>query len=253
MTEGGWHKITLEGPPAPAPLLVFLPGWGQSHQSVLPLARLLSPRFAARLYDLPGFGATPMLASGAGTADYADALAPLLPLGRPVILVGHSFGARVAIQCAARHPSRVAGLILIAGAGLQKKRSPAFRLKAFGLRQLGRAARALDGLIGSRLGAAYGARFGSRDYRAAGGLRPTFVSVVREDLAPLAAALEKPVLLLYGADDSETPPEFGERYASLIPGSELHILKGFGHLDILRRGGYQCEHLIGSFLERFPR
>ena len=96
--------------------------------------------------------------------------------------------------------------------------------------------------------ARYAERFGSADYRAAGALRPTFVSVVNEDLAPVAARIMQKTLLLYGAHDTETPPEFGDRFAKLIPASQFHLVEGFGHLDILDKGAYQCEAYIRRFL-----
>lgn len=54
--------------------LIWLHGWGQSHECFLPLAKLFERDGQSFLYDLPGFGKTPMLESGAGTEDYAKAL-----------------------------------------------------------------------------------------------------------------------------------------------------------------------------------
>ncbi|RMD90739.1 MAG: alpha/beta hydrolase, partial [Alphaproteobacteria bacterium] len=108
-------------------------------------------------------------------------------------------------------------------------------------------------LFGSDLHARYARRFGSTDYRRAGALRGTFLKAVNEDLSAIARAIEVPVLLIYGSEDRETPPEIGTRFAALMPRAELHLLDGFGHLDILGRGAYQCEHLIARFLERHAR
>ena len=251
MTEQRWHRHPL--PHGEGPALVWLHGWGQSGGSLLPLARLLATRRSGIVFDLPGFGKTPMLAPDAGTADYADALAAEIAGEERVVLVGHSFGARVALQFAARHPARVAALVLIAGAGLKRKRSRVWRLRAYGLKTLGRLLRALDRLAGTDLHARYRRRFGSPDYRRAGALRGTFLKAVNEDLGALAQHIRVPVLLIYGRDDRETPPEIGTRFAALMPAAELHILEGFGHLDILSRGAYQCEHLIARFLERHAR
>ena len=253
MTERRWYRHPLPGGDGPAPTLVWLHGWGQTGASLLPLARLLAPRARGIVLDLPGFGRTPMLAPDAGTADYADALAAEIAGADRVVLVGHSFGARVALQFAARHPARVAALVLIAGAGLKRRRSLVWRLRAAALKTLGRLARGLDRLFGSDLHARYARRFGSADYRRAGPLRGTFLRAVNEDLGALAQGVRVPTLLLYGSADGETPPEIGARLAALMPRAELHVLEGFGHLDILGRGAYQCEHLIARFLERHAR
>jgi len=228
VTESGWHRIAAPAPEAAATEIAWLPGWGQTADSLAPLARLLAARARNIVFDLPGFGRTPPLVEGAGSAAYADALiAELGPRSADRrILAGHSFGARVAIQAAARHPH--------AGA----------------LRMLGRVAAAADRLFGTRLRGAYSARLGSEDYRRAGPLRATLVSVVNEDLSAQAARIEVPVLLIYGAEDTATPPELGRRFAVLFGDAELHLLDGFGHLDILGNGAYQCQHLIERFLGR---
>jgi len=252
VTESGWHRIAAPAPEAAATEIAWLPGWGQTADSLAPLARLLAARARNIVFDLPGFGRTPPLVEGAGSAAYADALiAELGPRSADRrILAGHSFGARVAIQAAARHPHAVDGLILIAAAGLPRRRSLAWRVKAGALRMLGRVAAAADRLFGTRLRGAYSARLGSEDYRRAGPLRATLVSVVNEDLSAQAARIEVPVLLIYGAEDTATPPELGRRFAVLFGDAELHLLDGFGHLDILGNGAYQCQHLIERFLGR---
>lgn len=242
-----WHHTThgQEGQS-----FVWLHGWGQDKLGMERLAGLFGSDGVHRLFDQPGFGKTPMLQEGAGTADYADALAAELEAigGGPHVFVGHSFGGRVSVQMAVRHPHLVKAIILIAGAGLRKRRSPAFKLRAAGLRILGKLAGVSDKLFGTTLRDAYVARFGSTDYKNAGKLRATFVAVVNEDLTPEAKQVRCPALLVYGAEDTETPPEFGRRYESLMPIARFEEVRGFGHLDILTRGAYQCEALIKTFL-----
>src|SRR5579862_818189 len=96
--------------PAAAPELVWAHGWAHSHLSLLPLAEAMRGRVDSRLVDLPGFGASPPPPGPWGTEDYADAMAgwlASLPL-RKRVWVGHSFGCRVGLQLAARHPDTVA-------------------------------------------------------------------------------------------------------------------------------------------------
>ena len=57
--------------------------------------------------DLPGFGAAPPPPEPWGTPQYADALSPLLDELGPVVVLGHSFGGRVAIELAHRRPDAV--------------------------------------------------------------------------------------------------------------------------------------------------
>ena len=248
MTANRWFQ-KVEG--AGGQSLIWLHGWGMEHASLLRLAGLFKGTHRNTLYDQPGFGHTPRLHDGAGTEDYADALARELEHvpGGPHILIGHSFGGRVSVQMAARHPQLVKAIVLIGGAGLQRRRSLAFKIRARCLRLLGRLAQLSDRLFGTGLRDAYVARFGSSDYKNAGPLRPTFVRVVNEDLSVPAKSVRCPALLIYGSDDTEAPPEIGRRYESLIPIARFVEVMGFDHWDILGRGAYQCEALIRTFMD----
>ncbi len=230
---------------------VWLHGWGQTHASLSRLAQLYEKKAKHYLFDLPGFGQSANPDVGAGTADYADMLATELHTvtDKACIFIGHSFGARVAVQMAARHPSLVKAIIIIGGAGLQRKRSVLFKIRSFGLKSLGKLARISDALLKTHLRQVFSDRFGSADYKAAGDLRPTFVRVVNEDLSEQARSAGCPVLLIYGSQDRETPPEIGLKYSDLMPNAHYCELAGFGHLDILDRGSYQCQALIDDFLK----
>jgi pimeloyl-ACP methyl ester carboxylesterase len=92
-------------------------------------------------------------------------------------------------------------------------------------------------------------RFGSSDYRSAGAMRPVLVKAVNEDLSEQARHIRMPVVLVHGAGDTESPPEIAERFHALIPGSRLHVLRGFDHWNILTDGRHQVTHLLGELLE----
>src|SRR5581483_8335822 len=101
-----------------------------------------------------------------------------------------------------RHPALVSGLVLIASAGLQRRRSliqrARFQFRKTAFRTARRFVREGPGLDRLRQ------RFGSADYRAAGAMRPILTRVVAEDLSEQAAAIRCPTLLLYGTADTET-------------------------------------------------
>ena len=49
-----------------------------------------------------------------GTSGYADIIAPMLDdFDEPAVLLGHSFGGRIAVQLAVSRPDRVGRLILL--------------------------------------------------------------------------------------------------------------------------------------------
>ncbi|MBL4836329.1 MAG: alpha/beta hydrolase [Kordiimonadaceae bacterium] len=252
-----WHSKTITNANtaqgAGVQPFIWLHGWGHDCQALSRMADLFKGCGKHTLYDLPGFGETPPLAEGADTRKYADALARQLskvPGGtKSAIFIGHSYGGRVAVQLAAHYPEMVKAIILISGAGLKRKRPVTFKVRALSLKLLGRAARLCDAVFGTHYRDAYIKNFGSSDYQKAGALRGTLVSAVNEDLTHIAQQIKCPTLLVYGADDTETPPEIGRRYESLIPIARFELLKGYGHNDILTRGAYQCEALIKTFLK----
>jgi pimeloyl-ACP methyl ester carboxylesterase len=233
--------------------LIFGHGWGQSGAAFRPLAEILRPFAASSLIDFPGFGKSSLPPETWGTAEYADAVAGwmrTLPASK-FIWIGHSFGGRVGIQLAARNPGLLAGMVLIAAAGLQRQRGlmerarMKTRVMAFKVaKRFVREGPQLDGLR---------ARFGSADYRLAGAMRPIFVRVVREDLTNEAKRVDCPTLLIYGTRDTETPPEMGQRLSRLIPRSELALVEGFTHLSILTDGRHQVAMKIRRFLEQIER
>jgi pimeloyl-ACP methyl ester carboxylesterase len=241
------YRLTAAAP-AEAPEIVWAHGWGHSHAALVPLAEALRPRADSWLVDLPGFGASTVPPGAWGTADYADAMAAWLARlpARRRVWAGHSFGCRVGLQLAARHPQAVAGLFLIAAAGLPPHRSLAARLKRLPRRLAFRALRAMtsEGPERDRLRE----RYGSSDYRTAGVMRPVLVKAVNEDLTEAARAIRLPVVLVHGADDSESPPEIATRLHALIQGSRLHLLRGFDHWTILTGGRHQVTHLLGDML-----
>lgn len=245
-----FHYATIGAPPGNgATHLIWAHGWGQDHRAFLPLATQMERAGAHTLLDFPGFGASPPPPADWGTGDYADAVAhwlATLPRGRRV-WIGHSFGCRVGLQLAARHPGIVDGLFLVAAAGLPRRRPPAQRArmaaKVAVYKLLGR----LDAL-GLPV-ARWRAGFGSADYRAAGAMRPILVKVVREDLSEVAARVACPVQLVYGARDDDTPPELGHRFAALIPGSRLVVLDGFDHHTILAEGRHQLLFQLTQFVK----
>src|SRR5690606_32666322 len=106
------------------PVIIWAHGWGQSLAAFRPMAVSLEGSGRHVLVDFPGFGTSAPPPEGWGTAEYADAMASFLRENFPgkAVWAGHSFGCRVGLQLAARHPDLVAGLFLIAAAGLKRKR-----------------------------------------------------------------------------------------------------------------------------------
>ena len=229
--------------------LIWGHGWGQSGGALLPMAESLGAFAGSAVLDFPGFGGSPPPPTTWGTEEFADHVAKWLASTPPAcrIWIGHSFGCRVGLQIAARHPGLLSGLVLIAAAGLRPKRS--VRLQTYYLlrRNLFRLTRVVVG-EGSLL-EFMRSRLGSSDYKAAGEMRPILSRVVSEDLSEVARAVTCPTLLIYGEQDKDTPPEIGQRLQQLIYNSSLMILDDFDHHSILLDGRHQVVRHIKAFAE----
>jgi len=167
-----------------------------------------------------------------------------------IVLVGHSFGARVAIRLAARKLAQIRAVVLMGAPGLPAPRYSRARIRRFAIRTL----RRLLTLLGRATGPAplewHTRRFGSKDYLAAGGLRSVLVRVVNEDLTQIAKASACPVLLLWGAEDRETPPSLAYRFQKLMNGrASLEILPHKDHYPYTGTGAHLCAFKIRSWLE----
>ncbi|MDQ3573540.1 MAG: alpha/beta hydrolase [Actinomycetota bacterium] len=215
---GAAHGVT------PASVLA-LPGWARTHRDFDATLEGLD----AIAVDLPGFGASPEPPEAWGGAGYAEAVAPVLDeMARPAVVVGHSFGGRVAVHLALLRPERVAALVLTGVPLLRRPgSSPAKAALAY------RAARALHrrGLVGERAMGALRERYGSADYRAAKGImRQVLVRVVNETYEEQLAAVACPVELVWGEDDAEVPVTVAEAASRLLADASLTVVPGAGHM-----------------------
>ena len=230
--------------------VVILHGWGASTAAVASIHELLEPHFDTLSIDLPGFGESDEPPAVWGSPDYADLLQRLfanLAIQRP-ILIGHSFGGKLAILLGAR--GLAASLVLVDAAGIRGRRSPKWYLKVYAFKT----ARRLAELPG--LGALFAPlverarnRAGSNDYRAASGLmRRILVRVVNEDVRDELPKIAVPTLLVWGEHDDATPLENGRLMERLIPDAGLVVMEGAGHYAYADRWPLFAR-VLGSFLK----
>jgi pimeloyl-ACP methyl ester carboxylesterase len=204
------------------PNVLALHGWGRRGRdfaAVLDGLTGMAP-------DLPGFGASPVPDEVIGADAYADIVTGILDsFDRPPVLVGHSFGGRVAVCLAAKHPDRVGPLVLtgVPLIRLEPDRRPAIGYRL--VRWLNRVGVVSDGRLEREK-----RRRGSADYRAATGvMRDILVKVVNESYESQLAEITSPVRLVWGADDTEVPVAVAQTARSLIREASLDVLPGVGH------------------------
>jgi pimeloyl-ACP methyl ester carboxylesterase len=213
---------------APAAVLA-LPGWMRSRNDF----RDVLAGTDALAVDLPGFGgASPTPDRALDAAGYADLVAPALDTcAERVIVLGHSFGGRVAVNLAATRPERMAALVLT---GVPRLLAPArvpapsgrYRLVRWLHRQ---------GVVSDERMEALRRRRGSDDYRNATGImRDVLVIAVNENYESVLPRVSCPVELVWGDDDTAAPVAMAEAAVSRFgAGATLTIVPGAGHLTPL--------------------
>ena len=242
-----WEHLGGHGLP-----IIVLHGWGQSSDATRPLGHLLTACGDVHVVDLPGFGRSPRPASDWNTFEYADCIVDQMNQRGidAALIVGHSFGGKVALCMAMSYPDRVAGLALVAASGLRYAQPAKQRLRARALGVLARATKAYDRMTGSRVfEKEFAPRFGSADYRAAGEMRGILVKTVNDDLSNELHRVHCPTLLLWGDADADTPIAIGQQLEQRIPQARLVTLPGKGH-QLLHDVG---SHLVASYVIPFCR
>ncbi|MFH1392319.1 MAG: alpha/beta hydrolase [bacterium] len=202
--------------------IIFLHGWGLDKNCFNQLASQLAD-YEQVLFDLPGFGQTELPKRPWATLDYANYIKNAF-LDKKSILIGYSFGGKIAIKIAADYPELVDKLILIASSGLRKKLS-------------------LKRLIRKIL------KKSSQDYKNAGALKPILSKIVAQDLTQDLKKIKCETLILSAENDTETPFWTARKMHKLIKSNKLVVLPGLGHHDILTLGIHQTSHQIKNFLK----
>jgi pimeloyl-ACP methyl ester carboxylesterase len=204
------------------PAVVALHGWGRSGADFSAIVSGLD----AVAPHLPGFGGADEPPVVWGTEDYADLVAEAIRPFGPVVIVGHSFGGRVAVRLAARHPELVRGLVLTGVPLLRPVSTSKPRLEYRIVRAL-----AKRGILPESALEKQRQKYGSRDYRASSGImRGVMVRAVNESYNNDLALVRVPVRMVWGQNDTEAPMELGRTAAGLIDGASFRVVDGGGHL-----------------------
>lgn len=231
--------------------VVLLHGWGRSRADFKPLSELLAWKHKVHLIDLPGFGRSAAPPADWGTHDYAQCILNYLDkhnINR-AHFVGHSFGGRISLRLAAKHPERVISLSLIGSHGLQLAQPFLRSLRSRWIAALRSIIKWSDAQFGTTwFKGWFVPKFGSRDYLAAGELRGTLVKTVTEDQTANCRKIQAPTLLLWGSRDTETPLALGERFRELISGAKLIVLQGQDHYPFKDVGSHLIAHYLLPFL-----
>ena len=219
--------------------ILLLHGLGQNIEMMKPLGDQFQDRFRITILDFPGFGQSEEPKETWNIEKYAvllEAFTKQLDIKKPIVM-GHSFGGRVAIRYSARNP--IEKLVLFG--------SPCIRIQE----ELPLSVKILKGLKKlpgmNEIGEYMKNYIGSRDYKAASPImRQTLVEVVNEDLSKYAREIEEPTLLIWGEQDDEAPVAEAKELEKIMMDAGLIILPGT-HYAYLENLG-QVVAILNNFL-----
>ena len=247
MAVGG-VRVNLAEWGAGAPV-VLLHGLAGSPAYLRPFAELLAGTHRVIAFDLPGHGGTGQLPdpSVEAGADVLAAACAGLGVTRPVV-VGHSFGAPVAVAWAARHP--VAGVAACSPVGMVPLALRRARFVLPAQRALAATERWWGGVAARRplpRRAVFGWFVGMEDLRgldaptalamlraaaaSVPAVAPALEALERLDLPRLCASVDAPALVLWG-DRDRSSWESGPPLVAALHAAEV-VLPGVGHMPML--------------------
>ena len=234
------YTITGDGDP-----VLLLHGWGAQIESFAPVIFALEKYRRVIALDLPGFGKSDTPDRVWTVHDYKDfTLAFMAAAGiEKTDVLCHSFGGRITILMAAENPEKISKIVFVDSAGIRPKRTLRYYFKIYSYKMAKRIAKSW------RLSAIFKVfgidvhkkikNAGSEDYKnLPDDMKKTFINVVNEDLSPYLKKIQSPSLLVWGAEDMDTPLAFAQKMEKEIPDAGLVVLEGAGHF---------------SYLDQFPR
>ena len=188
--------------------LIILHGWRHDKSKWDGFIQYFEPN-EVLVFDLPGFGEEKLIDSSWGIPEYSMWVKEKIEaLGESnLILLGHSFGGRIAGYIASENPAWLKGLILY-GSPLLYRPVATIRIKI-------KIAKLLKGLGFSKT---------NQDM-----MYPIFKRVVIFDETKLLPKITAPTLLLWGDNDTEAPIIIAKEAHALIPDSQLTIMQDVGH------------------------
>jgi len=272
MSETPFEVSTDKGPIAgwesgPGPALLFLHGG----PGLSDYGDLLGPEVAGwRMVHYQQRGLAPSAVDGPFTVEQhvADAVAVLEARGAGrVTVLGHSWGAHLAMQLALAHPERVSGLVLIDGPGVtgdgglaEMGAALAGRLLPGAAQRLQETAARMDGRepadadVTEQIALLWPGYFaepatappwppGMRVSAAANaGTIASLFEHLAAGFAGSVAAISVPVIVILGAQ-SPMPVSQGEETAALIPSAQVRVIPAAGHLPWLEHPGCVADAL----------
>ena len=252
------------GPNAAGIPLVMLHGWGMNLRVFDPLRADLD-QYETWAIDLPGHGQSPWWPAAQRFEEQQQAILVALP--PRCVLVGWSFGAKLALAIAAAEPERVVALVLVAASpkfaqshnwphGMEPQAQRAFdvaleqdwqhtlqdfiALQLRGSRHAGESRAVIETALAQQ-----GAP--RREALLAG-----MALLESLDLRALAEHVTQPALIVAGLNDRVTPPPAARWLAGVLPHASLFEIPRAGHAPMISHHA-EVASAIRGFLAGLPQ
>ena len=193
--------------------------------------------------DMPGHGDSPCLDTPAGLEDYSDRIARAIEADDtgPAVIVGHSFGAMIALDLAIRHPHLVTG---VSALNAIYRRTPDAQAAVL------QRAQSLDGVLTADPDPTLDRWFGTEEtparaacrawlngvdpigYRAAYGVFATEDGPLDQDLRRLPC----PALFMTGGQEPNSTPAMSEAMAALASKGQSVVIEDAAHMMPMTHG-----------------
>lgn len=230
--------------------IILMHGWDSDHAALSLFERIGREQHEVFNLDLPGFGKSEEPPTPWGIDEYREMLEEFvkeLNIKDPILL-GHSFGGRIAISYAAKNP--VHKLVLVDAAGVKPRRGIKYYSKVYSYKL---AKSIYPFLVGKKRADAYIERMrskrGSTDYKNSSPMmRRVMVKVVNEDLRRLMPNIKAQTLLIWGENDTATPMRDAHIMNRLIPNSTLISFPGAGHFSFIDNP-FQTASILRRFIQ----
>lgn len=252
-----------EGAAPTKPLIVFLHGIGGRASGWTPVQQACAQAgYSSLAWDMPGYGDSSLI-EPCDFDGLADALAALMNAhGLPkAVLVGHSLGGMVALQMWARHPERVAALVLAASSPAFGNGSGDFQ-RAFIAQRLAplEAGKSMmdvaKGLIPTMVAPGYDGPGLAQAQACMGSITPAAYkaalgALVQFEQRAALPTITVPALCIAGEHDRTAAPSVVQRMAEKIPNAQFQCLSGVGHLLTFEQPDSFAQALL-PFLRSLP-
>lgn len=212
--------------------IIFLHGWGVTKETFDNVVNYFKDDFCCYQIDLPGFGKS-TINDAMDLDEYTNIIREFIvkyDIENPII-IGHSFGGRIAINYASLYD--VSKLVLINSAGIRN-----FNLNTYCKIKLYKLCKKLNIKNNS----------GSTDYKNSSSvLKGTMNKIVPIDLKDKLSLINCETLILWGELDKTTPLKDGKVMNKLIDNSTLITIPRAKHFPYIEKYQY-FTLLLNSFL-----